>query len=60
MLSFMLNHVGSALVALAVALVAGLAIASLVRRKRAGGCGGGCAGCSNAGVCHRKGARRRS
>lgn len=54
MLSFMLNHAGSALVALAVALVAGLAIASIVRRKRAGGCGGGCAGCPNAGVCHRK------
>lgn len=56
MLSFLLENLATTLITLALALIVGLVVAGLVRRKRAGGggCGCGCEGCPNAGACHHR------
>ncbi|WP_154658786.1 FeoB-associated Cys-rich membrane protein [Agathobaculum desmolans] len=41
------------IVASLLAVVLGLAVRSMVRRSKSGGCSGGCAGCSGCG-CHHK------
>jgi len=57
MLMWLQQNYPTILVALALAGVVGLIIASMVRKRRRGasvgcGCGCGCAGCPSAGACH--------
>ena len=52
MWTFIRGNLASILVLLAVALLVGGSVWSLVREKNRGGaCGGGCAGCPHAGKC---------
>lgn len=58
MLQFILDHLATLLVGLAVAALLALSLCGMRRDKKKhaheGGCGGGCCGCPYAGKCHGK------
>ena len=58
MLQFILDHLATLLVGLAVAALLALSLCAMRRDKKKyaheGGCGGGCCGCPYAGKCHGK------
>ena len=58
MLQFILDHLATLLVGLAVAALLALSLCAMRRDKKKhaheGGCGGGCGGCPYAGKCHGK------
>lgn len=54
MFGWMLENIGTMLIGFAVLVVAALAVRSVYRTKKKGGCLGGCEGCSHNACCNTK------
>ena len=55
MINFLVNNIGTIIVALIILIIVSLIITKLIRDKKKGknSCGCGCENCPSAGICHK-------
>ena len=55
-MSWLIEHIGTIIILLTLAAVVGVAVAILIKDKKAGksSCGGNCSHCAMGGSCHKK------